>query len=91
MTRDTSYMIYLTRPQVKLWKRNDGTHNWDLYSTLPIFSSAVTSVAFQCESSDVSDRYDVLAVGLEDGNISIWSIDHQNSGSCRCVYNVPQK
>ncbi|PRP86468.1 elongator complex protein 2 [Planoprotostelium fungivorum] len=70
---------------VKLWVREE--NDWKNISSLPAFSCGVTSV---CWLSFKSKRNtSTLAVGLEDGSISIWMV--QDDGKNEKVYELPQE
>lgn len=61
---------------VKVWSVNKDSSSVNLLSTLPQFRDSVT--ALSCVSCDPSGCVSLLAVGMDNGLIEIWSVASRN-------------
>jgi len=71
---------------VKLWYKPE--NSWKHLASLPAFASSVTCVSWSTQNSVIGNDAHSLAVGLEDGSISVWNIDKENN--IRLVYQLPE-
>ena len=58
--------------QVKVWAKNNEKDEWACTTTFPIFPSPITSLSW----APITQSY-MLAIGQEDGLISLWSVSGQ--------------
>lgn len=80
-SHDDTYIATGSRDKkVKLWKKRE--EKWTLDSSLPVFKQSVTALAWTTSLQPY-----LLAVGLENGQISFWVQRAQTEWNC--LYDVP--
>ncbi|KYQ93304.1 WD-40 repeat-containing protein [Tieghemostelium lacteum] len=97
-SHDDKYFATGSRDKVvKVWSVDNVRDKGGLISTLPTFGSGVTCVEFSpiIQGIDMDTKYYLLAVGEEDGKITIWkatikTVDNKTTLEWTCIHTVPK-